>query len=73
MGVITPRRAGIEEEVAAVIEPPIAELLDDTSWRTSEWFGRTMWFYEFAEGIMWGATAFMMREFLGINRSSGRD
>ncbi len=62
-----------EEEVAAVLEPPIAELLDDTAWRTSEWFGRTMWFYEFAEGIMWGATAFMMREFLEIIRSSGRN
>ena len=60
-----------EEEVAAVIEPPLLDLLDDAAWRTSEWFGRTMWFFEFAEGIMWGATAFMMREFLGIIRGSG--
>ncbi len=59
-----------EEEVAAVIEPAVADLLDDGRWRTSDWFGRTLWFYEFPEGIMWGATAFMMREFLRIIRGS---
>lgn len=57
-----------EEEVAAVIEPALLDLLDDGGWHTSDWFGRTMWFYRFPEGIMWGATAFMMREFLGILR-----
>ncbi len=59
-----------DEEVAAVIEPTLLELLDDTRWRTSDWFGRTMWFYEFEEGTLWGATAFMMREFLGILRGA---
>lgn len=52
-------------EVEAIIEPTIDELLPDASWRTSEWArGRTMWFYEFPEGILWGATAFMVRELL---------
>ena len=59
-----------DEEVAAVIEPTLLELLDDTRWRTSDWFGRTMWFYEFEEGTLWGATTFMMREFLGILRGA---
>lgn len=58
-----------EEEVSAVIEPVVLDLLDDSAWRTSDWFGRTLWFYEFDEGIMWGATAFMMREFLAIIRN----
>ncbi len=58
-----------EEEVSAVIEPTVVDLLDDTGWRTSDWFGHTLWFYEFDEGIMWGATAFMMREFLSILRN----
>ena len=58
-----------EEEVAAVIEPTMSDLLDEGRWRTSDWFGRTLWFYEFDEGIMWGATAFMMREFLRILRA----
>ena len=59
-----------EEEVAAVIEPAMVDLLEESKWRTSDWFGRTLWFYEFDEGIMWGATAFMMREFLRILRGS---
>ena len=59
-----------EEEVAAVLEPTMLELLDDSRWRTSLWFGRRMWFYDFAEGTMWGATAFMMREFLGLLRGN---
>lgn len=52
------------EEVEAVMEPRLLDLLDENRWRTSDWFGRTLWFFEFDEGIMWGATAFMMREFL---------
>jgi 8-oxo-dGTP pyrophosphatase MutT (NUDIX family) len=59
-----------EEEVAAVIEPTMLELLDDTRWRTSLWFGRRMWFFDFPEGTMWGATAFIMREFLGLLRGN---
>ena len=59
-----------EEEVEAVIEPTVLDLLDENHWRTSDWFGRTLWFYEFDEGIMWGATAFMMREFLRLLRGT---
>jgi 8-oxo-dGTP pyrophosphatase MutT (NUDIX family) len=56
-------------EVEAIIEPTIDELLPDENWRTSEWAaGRTMWFYEFPEGILWGATAFMVRELLAYFR-----
>ena len=56
------------EEVEAVIEPRVVDLLDEGLWRTSDWYGHTLWFYEFEEGTMWGATAFMMREFLSILR-----
>jgi 8-oxo-dGTP pyrophosphatase MutT (NUDIX family) len=56
-------------EVEAIIEPTIDELLPDANWRTSEWAaGRTMWFYEFPEGILWGATAYMVRELLAYFR-----
>jgi 8-oxo-dGTP pyrophosphatase MutT (NUDIX family) len=48
-------------EVAAIIEPRIIDLLRDQDWRTAEWGGRTMWFYEFPEGVLWGATAHMVR------------
>jgi 8-oxo-dGTP pyrophosphatase MutT (NUDIX family) len=59
-----------EQEVAAVIEAPMLDLLDESRWRSKKWFGHQLWFYEFAEGTLWGATAFMMREFLGILRGT---
>jgi len=62
-----------EAEVEAIIEPTLDELLPDANWRTSEWAeGRTMWFYEFPEGILWGATAYMVRELLEYFRGSGQ-
>jgi 8-oxo-dGTP pyrophosphatase MutT (NUDIX family) len=59
-----------KQEVAAVIEAPVVELLDESRWRQSSWFGHKLWFYEFEEGTLWGATAFMMREFLGVLRAT---
>ena len=51
-------------EVDVIIEPTIAELLDESRWVTRDWFGHDLWFFEFPEGILWGATAFMMRDLL---------
>jgi 8-oxo-dGTP pyrophosphatase MutT (NUDIX family) len=51
-------------EVALIIEPPIADLLDEDKWIQRPWYGHELWFYQFDEGILWGATAFMMRELL---------
>jgi 8-oxo-dGTP pyrophosphatase MutT (NUDIX family) len=51
-------------EVDVIIEPTLEEMLDEDRWVTSDWMGHTLWFYEFEEGTLWGATAFMMREFL---------
>lgn len=57
------------DEVAAVLEPTIDELLDDGRWQTRFWGpGRKMWFYEFPEGVLWGATAHMVRDLLGYFR-----
>ena len=55
-------------EVDAIIEPTIDELLDDDVWTTEEWGGHTLWFHEFPEGILWGATARMVRQLLGYFR-----
>ena len=56
-------------EVESIIEPTLDELLPDDNWRTSEGAaGRTVWFYEFPEGILWGATASMVRELLAYFR-----
>ncbi len=55
-------------EVDVIIEPTLDEMLDEGRWVTSDWMGHTLWFFEFDEGTLWGATAFMMREFLGYLR-----
>ncbi|MFV1969434.1 MAG: CoA pyrophosphatase [Acidimicrobiia bacterium] len=55
-------------EVDVILEPRITELLDESRWVTRDWFGHDLWFFEFPEGILWGATAFMMRELLGYLR-----
>lgn len=57
------------EEVSAILEPSIDELLDDDRWQSRFWGpGRHMWFYQFPEGVLWGATAMMVRELLGYFR-----
>jgi 8-oxo-dGTP pyrophosphatase MutT (NUDIX family) len=55
-------------EVDVIIEPTITELLVEDRWVTREWSGHELWFYEFDEGTLWGATAFMMRELLDVVR-----
>lgn len=56
------------EEVEVILEPTIDELLDETRWQVSEWFGRNLWFFDFPEATLWGATAFMVRELLEVFR-----
>jgi 8-oxo-dGTP pyrophosphatase MutT (NUDIX family) len=57
-------------EVEAIIEPALDDLLDEGRWTQRDWFGNALWFYEFEEGILWGATAFMVRELLDHVRSA---
>jgi len=60
-------------EVDVIIEPLIDELLEEDRWTTSEYYGHKLWFYEFAEGTLWGATAFMVRELLTYLRDTPGD
>lgn len=57
-----------EEEVAAVLEPTIGELLDESRWELRDFRSYPLWFFEFPEATLWGATAFMVRELLGYLR-----
>lgn len=52
------------DEVEAIIEPRLSELLDESSWRQEVWAGHTLWFHPFPEGMLWGATARMVRSLL---------
>ena len=56
-------------EVEALLEPRVADLLDETSWRQEEWSGHTVWFRPFPEGMLWGATARMVRSLLAYFRA----
>jgi 8-oxo-dGTP pyrophosphatase MutT (NUDIX family) len=51
-------------EVEVIIEPRLSELLDEYSWRHEVWAGHTLWFHPFPEGMLWGATARMVRALL---------
>ncbi len=57
-------------EVAAIIEPRIAELLEEGRWQAKEWAGHTLWFYDFPQGTLWGATARIVRTLLEFFRPS---
>ena len=51
-------------EVHSIIEPPVDHLLDESRWVSRDFHGYDLWFYEFEEGTLWGATAFIVRELL---------
>ncbi|HSF87149.1 MAG TPA: CoA pyrophosphatase [Acidimicrobiia bacterium] len=55
-------------EVDVILEPTLADLLDESRWAQSDWMGHRLWFYEFPEGTVWGATAFMVRSLLALVR-----
>lgn len=55
-------------EVEVIIEPRLIDLLDESHWRNEDFRGHMLWFYEFPEGTLWGATAFMVQELLGYLR-----
>ena len=57
-------------EVDAILEVRISELLDPAIYREEEWplFGgwHSIVFFDLGEDVLWGATAAMMRQLLGI-------
>lgn len=57
-------------EVEAVLTVSLAGLLDPATFREERWdlFGaeRAMWFFELEGDTVWGATAAMLRQFLGF-------
>ncbi|HVR33475.1 MAG TPA: CoA pyrophosphatase [Acidimicrobiia bacterium] len=53
-------------EVDRILLPRLVDLADDAGWRSEEWRGHTVWFYEIDGEILWGATAWMTRTLLGL-------
>lgn len=55
-----------EREVDRIILPRVADLLEESRWRSENWMGRTVWFYDIEGEVLWGATAWMTRRLLGL-------
>ena len=65
-----PRLVAHDREVARILWVPIAELVDPETYR-EEWWGtapldRRMNFFELDDETIWGATAFILYELLGL-------
>jgi len=55
-----------EREVSKVLTPLVSDLADEAGWSHQLWNGRRVWFYEIDGEILWGATAWMTRNLLGL-------
>ena len=59
-------------ETAEVILAPMSDLLDPARWRQESWKGIPVSFYDVAGVTVWGATARILDQFLGIWREATR-
>lgn len=68
------RLAGVPElqpcdrEVVRVYLPTVAELADPERWWWEDWQGRKVWFFDLEGDVLWGATAWMIRNLVGLER-----
>lgn len=53
-------------EVVRLLTPTLEELADETAWRSEDWNGHRVWFFDVDGEVLWGATARMTRELLGL-------
>lgn len=57
-----------ESEVARVYTPLLEELADVSLWWHVPWNGNKVWYYDLEGDILWGATARMVRQLVGLDR-----
>jgi len=59
-----------EKEVEEILEVPLEELLDDKKWVQKEFKEENtihdVWFFDFHNKIIWGATAEIVKQFLSL-------
>lgn len=55
-----------EREVARVYTPRLEDLSDADSWWFVPWNGYKVWYYTLEGDTLWGATAMMVRQLLGL-------
>ena len=54
-------------EVDRVLTPSVRSLGDESRWRTEQWNGRVIYFFDIDGEVLWGATARMVRCLLGMD------
>jgi 8-oxo-dGTP pyrophosphatase MutT (NUDIX family) len=55
-------------EVDKVLVPDIDRFRDDEMWRTEYWDGRPVHFFDVDGEVLWGATARMVRQLVGLDQ-----
>lgn len=53
-------------EVDKVLEPPVVIFTDEENWRFETWRDRKIWFFDIEGEVLWGATAHMVRQLVGL-------
>jgi 8-oxo-dGTP pyrophosphatase MutT (NUDIX family) len=53
-------------EVDRILTPSIRLLEDESRWRSEQWNGRAVYFFDIDGDVLWGATARMVRHLLGL-------
>ena len=54
-------------EVDLVLTPPLDAFRDESAWRTEEWDGRQLHFFDIDGEVLWGATAHLVRQLVGLD------
>lgn len=54
-------------EVVKIYQPSLEELAEERLWRSEDWNGHRVWFYELEGDVLWGATAMMVRRLLNLD------
>lgn len=54
-------------EVVRIYEPSLDELAEQELWRSEDWNGHRVWFYDLEGDVLWGATAMMVRRLLNLD------
>jgi len=53
-------------EVEELFQPRLEDLADDSQWHHEVWRDHRVWFYDLGGETLWGATAWMVRNLLGM-------
>lgn len=56
-----------EREVVRVYTPLLRDLADESSWWHLPWNGWKVWYYDLEGDTLWGATARMVRDMVGLD------